>query len=390
MISRSVFTVHISSLDRIRELRMYGSSKIPERMRFPEKDHILFGRETIDHMFWEGWIREWMNIDEPSWFLESSIYMMRCDAMLRNFMHSASSYLEFYRERGIIFWLECESEMQALISIYLGDRDIVLVSSDVECIVFPEMIEECVADFRIIFFDDHSECENIAYTLDLHILLHEDFPIDTENTLTSSRYERDVWKGSEYSLQCTEKLMDHISFRSNILYHLWMDILIDSVVEDWDAEFIEDELVFMEIVFLEESRTEIVVSKCTYSSFFDILFLLQISDKKIQILCKVFWWGMDQVFDVFSDVFLVLSTRSDSEKNGFEKVGFFWFLHSELNIKNVHRFILAVIVLCSIRKICPGVVIILVISICTNKILRIFEVGLYNILYIIIIIFIKQ
>ena len=47
--------------------------------------------------------------------------------------------------------------------------------------------------------------------------------------------------------------MDHIALCIDIVYHLRVNIVIDLTIKDRDREFIEGELVSVDIVLLEES-----------------------------------------------------------------------------------------------------------------------------------------
>lgn len=99
-----------------------------------------------------------------------------------------------------------------------------------------------------------------------------------------------------------------------------MDGVIDTTIEDGYREFIEDELVFVKIIFLEETRTDEMISIRTYSSLFVVGLRLQVSDKILEILRKLRGFTMDQVLDVFSEISLVRFPGSYLEKEGFEMV----------------------------------------------------------------------
>jgi hypothetical protein len=120
--------------------------------------------------------------------------------------------------------------------------------------------------------------------------------------------------------ECTEKLMDHISLSIDIVDHLLMDGIIDLAIEDGYREFIEDEFVFVEVVLLEETRTDEMVSVRTYSPLFVVSLRLQISDKILEILRELRGFTMDQVLDIFSEISLVRFPGSYLEKEGFEMV----------------------------------------------------------------------
>jgi len=75
--------------------------------------------------------------------------------------------------------------------------------------------------------------------------------------------------------------MDDISFSIDIVDHLLMDIRIDLAIEDGDRYLIEDKFLLMDIVLLEEARTEEIISIGTYTPFLIISFIFQIADKVI-------------------------------------------------------------------------------------------------------------
>jgi hypothetical protein len=151
-------------------------------------------------------------------------------------------------------------------------------------------------------------------------LFREDLAVDTEDTLASASHHACVWESSESVPECTEKLMDHISLSIDIVDHLLMDGIIDLAIEDGYREFIEDEFVFVEVVLLEETRTDEMVSVRTYSPLFVVSLRLQISDKILEILRELRGFTMDQVLDIFSEISLVRFPGSYLEKEGFEMV----------------------------------------------------------------------
>ncbi len=179
-------TIHICTSDLIWELGMDCSCEIPERMRLPQEDHILIGRETVDHRLRERRTSKRMDIDKSSLIADLGIDVVSGNTVFGFLVHHSSPYLEFYGEGFLILGFEHESEMEALISVELRNTDIVLVACDIESIGFAQLVHECIAELWIVLFDDHAKCENISNRADLHILFREDLTVDTEYTLAPS------------------------------------------------------------------------------------------------------------------------------------------------------------------------------------------------------------
>ena len=159
-----------------------------------QEDHVILWGETVDHCLRERRTSKRMNIDKSSLITNLGIDVVCGNTILCDLIHRSSTYLEFYGEGFLILGFEHESEMETLIAIHFRDSDIVLVASDIEGVVFPEMIHETIADLTIVIFYDHTKCENISNRADLHILLGKDLSIDTEYTLASPRYQGDMGK----------------------------------------------------------------------------------------------------------------------------------------------------------------------------------------------------
>lgn len=278
-------TIYISSFHCIRDFCMDCLCEVSEWASFFQEDDIFFWRKTIDHLIRYRLLSEGMYNTASRLFVD----MMCSDTMFRHFVHRTCTYLEFYREFLFLFRLEYDAEMETLISIELRYSDIVLVASDIELEIFPEIFHKFETQLRIVLLDDNSKCKNISNRTDFHILFREDFPIDAEDALASSSDHTGMRKSSESVSECPEKLMDEISLSIDIVYHLRVYIVIDSTIEDGYTQFIEDELMFMDIVLLEESWTEDIVSECTNPSTFIVLFIFQIADKYIEHLRKINW-----------------------------------------------------------------------------------------------------